>query len=288
MTGLGLRHALGRSLSIDDGDGHQLATYNYGPEAPRSYFHPVAPPGAPPLSLRPHDHIWHTGLFFSWKYVDDTNFWEFGDGHVVSRDLAVTRHDTGGVRWTERNDWIRGSEDTPVLLREQRTIALCQNGPERSTIHWQSTFHTDRRRRLHSDPNRGYAGIGVRLIRDFQHKPHVLDAGGRNQPEEIRGAREPWVAWQGRYDSTLEWAGIALFEHPDNPDYPAPIFLGKNLSAMAFLGSGFLFQREHMIYPDRPLTLRYAFTIHQGEATTADYADWYEGYRHASIPAKNE
>jgi hypothetical protein len=277
---LGIHHALGDTLSLDDGTGHRLVTYHYGPDEPRSYLHPVAPLGAPPLSLRPHDHIWHHGLFFAWKFVDETGFWEHGKGHVVSQRLSITTHTPEEVAWEQRNDWIQGlAPDGPVLLREERTVRLRLEDERRYTIHWHSIFHTDQERRLHSVPGRGYAGIGIRLIRDFQSHPRLLGAGGQNDVPTVRGAREPWAAWQGRYDATLGWAGIALFEHPSNPGFPAPVFVGKQLADMAFLGSGFVFDRDFVLRPAEPLSLAYAFAVHRGEATEADYVRWYEAYR---------
>jgi hypothetical protein len=223
-------------------------------------------------------------VFVSWKFVDDTNFWEPGQGRVVSRALAITAHTPAAVVWLQHNDWVQGlAADGPVVLREERTVGLHLQDARRYVIRWRSTFRADRDRRLHSDPDRGYAGLGIRLIRDFQVRPRLLAAGGQNDPATVRGAREPWAAWQGRYDATLEWAGAALFEHPSNPDFPAPVFIGKQLAAMAFLGSGFVFGRDFVIRPQEPLNLTYALHVHRGEASADDYARWYDAYR-ASPP----
>ncbi|MCL4545985.1 MAG: PmoA family protein [Chloroflexi bacterium] len=264
---LGLHHVLGDALAIDDGSGGLLATYHYSTEDLRSYFHPLAPPGAPPLTLAsPHDHTWHTGMFFAWKFVDEVNFWEPGQGRVVSRALTVTAHRSDEVTWSQENEWRAGaSGEGSVLLREQRDLALQLLDEQRYVIHWRLAFRCDSARRLHADPDRGYGGLGIRLIRDFQARPKLLAAGGQNDLTSIRGTRAPWAAIAGKYDATHEWASLVMFEHPSNPNFPAPVFLGKDLCAMAFLGSGFTFGRNYTIQPDMPLTLRYTVLVHRGE-----------------------
>ena len=40
--------------------------------------------------LRPKDHVWHLGVWFSWKYLNGVNYWEPSSGKTIIRS-AVPR-----------------------------------------------------------------------------------------------------------------------------------------------------------------------------------------------------
>src|SRR5580700_648330 len=51
--------------------------FNFDPAKGKPFFNPVAPGGGTPLNgFRPPDHLWHYGLWFSWKYINHVNYWE--------------------------------------------------------------------------------------------------------------------------------------------------------------------------------------------------------------------
>jgi hypothetical protein len=58
-------------------NGQVVWQFNFGANATKPFFHPVAPPGGPVLTLdRPPDHPWHRALWFSWKFINGVNYWE--------------------------------------------------------------------------------------------------------------------------------------------------------------------------------------------------------------------
>jgi len=64
-------------------EGRPLLQYRYDGRSSKPYFDVVnLPPtarrraGENVALARPHDHVWHFGLFFSQRYVDGLNFWE--------------------------------------------------------------------------------------------------------------------------------------------------------------------------------------------------------------------
>ncbi len=67
-----------RESSVALMQGEQVVwKFSHDPEAPKSYFHPVALPDGPVLTWnQPPDHRWHHGLWFSWKFLNGVNFWE--------------------------------------------------------------------------------------------------------------------------------------------------------------------------------------------------------------------
>ena len=61
-------------------DGKLLWNFEIDNPEGRPFFHPLnLPSGKPITDLRPKDHIWHLGYWFSWKYVNGVNYWEPDD-----------------------------------------------------------------------------------------------------------------------------------------------------------------------------------------------------------------
>jgi hypothetical protein len=50
---------------------------HHDPAAGKPFFHPLTlPDGTVLTDLRPDDHPWHRGLWWSWKFINGVNYWE--------------------------------------------------------------------------------------------------------------------------------------------------------------------------------------------------------------------
>ena len=66
----------GTSVALEN-DGQAVWRLNCGGDQPKPHFHPVALPDGRVLTWdRPPDHVWHHGLWFSWKFINGLNYWE--------------------------------------------------------------------------------------------------------------------------------------------------------------------------------------------------------------------
>jgi hypothetical protein len=277
MTPLGLFHAPGERIDVSACDGQVLASYHYGADLQRPYLHPLAPPGGPAVTLAsPHDHPWHHGAFLSWKFVDGRDLWQGDGGRAVSGPLELTEHCDDRVRWSHMVDWREDEDGSgPRLLVERRDLTVRLVDDTRSLVRWSSTFEVERPIRVHAD-ERGYGGFGIRLIRDLQWGYRLFTADGEVEAHEVRGSRSLWSSWYGLDDVDHGWVGVTLFEDPDNPHAPSPLFVPRVIQQMAYLSSGFTFGRDHTIDPDSPLTLRYGLLLHRGEP--ADSPGTWQGW----------
>ena len=51
--------------------------FRYEEGLDKPYFHPLRTVEGTTLTAeRPADHIWHYGLWFSWKFINGVNYWE--------------------------------------------------------------------------------------------------------------------------------------------------------------------------------------------------------------------
>ena len=102
------------------------------PAQGKPYFHPLATPGGTVLTdLQPADHPWHRGLWWSWKLINDTNYWE-DDGQFIPKvrttDVTACKlepHDDGSARMTFslRYHPARGS---PVMTERRTLVVSCR------------------------------------------------------------------------------------------------------------------------------------------------------------------
>ena len=53
--------------------------YNFNNRFGKPYFHPVRVKNSTLTCVSPPDHPWHLGLWFSWKYINGVNYWEYLD-----------------------------------------------------------------------------------------------------------------------------------------------------------------------------------------------------------------
>ncbi|HLS91526.1 MAG TPA: DUF6807 family protein, partial [Limnochordia bacterium] len=77
-NGFTVIHTLDESVRVQRGP-VVLLEYHYAPdvpqyESPKPYIDPLATPLGDAVTLdRPHDHLWHRGLYFGWAHVNDNH-----------------------------------------------------------------------------------------------------------------------------------------------------------------------------------------------------------------------
>lgn len=178
----------------------------------RPFFHPLALPGGRTLTdLRPADHVWHLGAWFSWKFINGVNYWEPADAARTGAEPAgETRVVKKAVR-TEGLDCVvdlklaygpRGA-DAPVLL-EDRTVTIDPPDPNggyiittRHTFTAQADVTLDRTP-PHGDVKTGawgggYAGATLRLAPDVAKAFAVRGFAGGTTPAACTGAETTFL-----------------------------------------------------------------------------------------------
>ncbi len=73
-------------------EGETLATYSFSTsDSAKPYIHPLRTvAGVPLTAFQPSDHVWHRGLWFSWKYINGVNYWEEAPKEIDGRLLSVS------------------------------------------------------------------------------------------------------------------------------------------------------------------------------------------------------
>lgn len=223
------------------------------------YCHPVTLPDGGELTLDlPADHPWHSGMTFAWKYLNGCNVWDFEAsgpkaGSVVHRDLRLSDHEpelTQTLVW--RDDQERD------LLEDRRTLRVSANEQGLPMFDWHFHF-TALAEEVVCERHVGWGGYGGFYIRFARGTdPVILNAEGKTNIEEEDRFRSRWCAFafaRDGFPSRTNYehkAGMAIFDHPDNPRHPTPWLTFNRMNCQKLMPA---FLR------DEPLTLRRGDTL---------------------------
>lgn len=278
------------SLALMNGD-NIVWQLNYDEKEDKPYFHPVAlTDGTVLTELRPPDHVWHRGLWWSWKTINRLNYWE---EDKVSH-LANERNEITAVKLKTHPDKSADAEihisyhprGRPPVLTEKRLLKI--SPPDEKGIYyidWKSTFTAKdkdavlERTPVLGQPNGvawgGYAGLSVRFA-DIAKNWRVVDSEANTYNKEFNTAKAPWC------DYTIEPtpgkpAGIVIFDHPDNPRHPTPwyVILGPG---MKYFSPAFLFYEPYTLKANDTLTLKYRILIHPGRTDRSMLEDQWQTF----------
>ena len=201
-------------------DGETIWQFTWDQTEGKPFFHPLRTPGGPELTaLHPADHIWHYGLWFSWKYINEINYWEQNpqtdksEGQTAWSAPTITTHRDGRAEIVLKVDYIHPTGR--VDLTETRTMTVSPVGNDGAYhIDWSATFTAGTagayldRTPLPDEPNGviwgGYAGLSARL-------------GLGSDPVEMVSAEGPLTNWVNDRQRPRTNA-VAVTVYPQQPD----------------------------------------------------------------------
>lgn len=234
---------------------------------PKVYFHPLSTVDGKVLTaLRPADHPWHRGLWWSWKYINGLNYWEEdrqtgksqGVNEFTGVNVSVRPDSTAHVVLT----FSYHPPEKPTVLSEIRTLDMsCPDANGSYRIDWTSVFTVgDLPLKFERTPPRekggaswgGYAGLSLRFppgikgwsFRTSEHAKSAMEGNGK-------GAC--WADFSGPE------TGIAVFDHPSNVRHPSPWYLNQELP---YFSPALLFDGPLDLAPRQELKLHYRILVH--------------------------
>jgi len=243
---------------------------NYRRQEGRPYFHPLSlTDGTALTSLRPADHPWHRGLWLSWKYINGINYWDpdLPEGQTEVVDVKTRPGTDYSAQIEMYISYHRVQE--PAVLTERRTLAV--SAPDRNGcyyIDWLSVFTAGDKNVLldrtgipgekNGKSYGGYAGLSLRMAA-YTKGWQFLGSEGPLEPES-RGCKARWVDFSGRI-ANGGFAGVAIFDHPDNPRHPSSWWLS---ASMPYFSPALLFDKPYTLAAGKTLKLRYRIWVHKG------------------------
>lgn len=275
--------------TVDIWIGDQFFTsyrYNTGEKLP--YFFPVnGPSGISVTSVRNPQYPHHASLWFGCDRVNGGNYWQdkMEHGRILTESLVLQ----GATRGTSADlPTMSGQEvmisqtciwrrpGTPEPFRDTRRYVITAPSTELrvidATITLEALIDVEIEKTNHSffslraDPAFAVALGGT-----------MVNAEGIKGEKETFGKGSPWMAFFGKHGTGVE-EGIALFQHPSNPWYPAPWFTRD----YGFLSPTPMFWpqdgKSTKLKQGEKLALRYRTVVFAGDAESAKLNELYEVY----------
>jgi hypothetical protein len=260
-------------------DGHLVTQYHVGPRegvpvpagAPRRpYFFPVLGPADIPLTDlgKPHDptgsHAHHYSLWLAHASVAGRDFWSEHGGCIRHVRLEATEDGPLFARVAHCTAW---HDDAPYLT-ERRSVACFapQDGPR--LLDFDLEFApAGASVELGTTP---FGFLAVRVAQSmtvFDGGGDIVNAVGRRNEQGAHLRPAPWIDLSGPV-SASEWGGVALLDHPDNPNHPTRWHCRND----GWAGASFNATEPRVLEAGEILRLRYRVLLHRHDAIGGEVA----------------
>ncbi|TFG49216.1 MAG: hypothetical protein E4H40_03345 [Candidatus Brocadiia bacterium] len=264
---------------------------NHGKQQGQPYFHPLSSnDGTELTALRPKDHPWHRGLWFSWKYINGVNYWDPeippGQTDVINFESRLNKDYSAEI---EMSISYHPPQESAVLT-EKRFIAAA--APDKNGcyyIDWFTIFTAgdnnvllDRTALPGEKGGKSYGGYGGLSLRmaEYTKSWHFVGSEGPLEPES-RGSYARWVDFSGKI-ANGQTAGVTIFDYPENPSHPSSWWLS---GSMPFFSPAVLIHKPLTLSAGQSLTLRYRIYVHTGASNKATLENIWKGLLATRDPA---
>lgn len=257
--------------------GQEYARYAFGPTRWKPYLYPLrASNGLSLLADAPTDHRHHHGFWVGHGRVDDVDCWleRHNSGRIVHKKFenVTSGEDVGG--FTEICEWTAPSGS--VVLTDTRTFTFYETPVDARIFDFEIVLRAANQTpvTLHPTNEAGIPHIRVAEGLSVKTGGTLTNAEGKKNERGTYRQRSPWLDCSGKLGRLN--CGIALFDHPNNPDYPTPWFTRDYGPFSPNYG---LFQEDPIVIaPRRPLRLRYRIYTHSGDVTEGNVQAAYDAY----------
>lgn len=184
----------------------------------RPYIHPIlAPDGKGVLTeYSPGHHKHQTGLYSGITRVNGRDYFHHPQGDYWRRVSAKVVESKGTtVKWQTVYDLL-DSTGKAVLTETQNWSMRERNGQYLLDLEWTGNAHTDV-----TIGKYDYGGLFLRMPWKPGMAGEVVNAA-RQKNEKAEGQSAPWVDVGMQVEGRSDWAHIAMFDHPQNRNYPTP------------------------------------------------------------------
>lgn len=258
--------------------GDDLVTaYRINKKQKYPYFYPVHGPasgqGLTTAGTEPYPH--HSSLFFGCDRVNGGNYWQdsLRRGQIVS--LVLKCEQETGERVTLYNECHWRQPGKEPVIHDFRHIAFSAPSEKIRFIDFDIRLLplTD----LHIEKtNHSLFAARMSPALSVDAGGRLVNASGDSGEEGTFAVPAPWCDYSGTIGEQVE--GLAIFQHPDNPLYPAPWFTRDygffSPTPLYWPPSGEGVRLEE----GEEVRLRYRVVIHEGTAEEAELAALFEAY----------
>jgi hypothetical protein len=275
--------------SLDILENHELVTrYHIGPTGEpqpmfrRPFLYPVHGPDGIALTEfgKPHDptgsHAHHYSIWIAHAGVAGQDFWSERRGGIIAHDSLPLLED-GAVfcRLVQTTRWLTAPAGGEDLLHEKRTLTFYRAEPDFRIIDVELEFTPPGAQPVTlGQTNFGFLAVRIaQSMTVFDGGGEIRNAAGDLNEREVHTKQATWIDQSGPVGED-RWAGVAIFDHPDNPRHPTYWHCRND----GWAGAAFNLNEAYAIEPGQPLRLRYRLCLHRHDALRGRVAERYAEY----------
>jgi len=239
-------------------DGKDVWRLNYSQtKDTKPHFSILGPVAGPNLvCTKPKDHVWHHGLWFSWKFINGLNYWEEKNGKSEGKTAwekpAIQTKEDGSAT-------IQFAIQYGDVLKEARTISISTPDKEGGyTLDWAMTFTATADAKLDRYmPWGGYGGMSARLNQSFTNM-QPLTAQGLS---ELKGGKAHVDAKAAEMSGTIDGQECGMAMVAEGTWY---LICQPTPNRFFFFNDAVLYKNPKELKAGDTLSLRYRIYVHKG------------------------
>jgi hypothetical protein len=266
-----------------------VTTYHVGPtrQPPeddalairRPFLYPVIGPGGASLTEvgKPHDptgsHAHHRSVWIAHASVDGLDFWSQRGGVIAHDGFEAVEDGPVFCRLVHKTRWLAGGR---AILRGRRDLTFHRAAADFRLIDVLLELSPAGAKPVTlGKTNFGFLAVRVaQSMTVFDGGGEILNARGDRNEQGAHTKRAAWIDQSGPV-APGTWGGVAILDHPENPNHPAAWHCRND----GWAGASFNMHGPTTIQPGQALRLRYRLVLHRRDAAGAKVAQRWEEYR---------
>jgi hypothetical protein len=265
--------------------------FNYSKSEGKPYFHPLSTLNGSVLTeLRPADHPWHRGIWFSWKFINGLNYWEEdrttgqSEGITELKSVKVKAIRNFAAEFQMKLAYHPSNQSD--ILKEDRLVTVSTPAGDGSyCILWDSRFTAigdevvlDRTPLLQEPKGQswgGYAGFSARLNNQFQEARAINEKG---EAEKLSGNPSYWMTYEMRKLNS-DWMTVTIFDHPGNRNSPNKWYLTVDSKVpFYYFSPALLYDSKLVLKEGEVLKLKYMLLVNSGKPTVNQLQAYWQNF----------
>jgi putative heme-binding domain-containing protein len=245
----------------------------------RPHLHPVRDPSGKVILTedKPADHPWQHGIFTGFHLVNGFNYWKEDQGRQHFVQLLDLKEAADLVSWRALVELK--APDGEIVLEEEDAIRI--HAPESADAYLIDFDLLLRARDRNVNFGKFFVGgLSVRMPWDKANprQTHLNSEGKRNRDCEQQRAK--WCNVERPFaDETL---GIAILDHPDNPNHPC----GWRADEQGLINPNISSQGDWSIAALKEQSFKYRLVVYRGSATSEQLAARFEAFAREARESK--
>ena len=215
------------------------------------------------------DHKHHRSIWAAWGDVNGADCWSEEEGHgwIAQKYFTLFSEGFTSANFRMLNHWT--DKNKKKLLEENRSVTIYNAGEDSCLMDFESRYFASESDVVFGDTKEGGL-LCVRMATPLEGDKGglMVNAYGARGEEEVWGRKAPWCDYSGTIEGKK--VGIALFDSPNNPQYPVH-WHARNYGLFAanpFGVSGFTGNRQlngsYTLKKGTEMTFEYRILIHKG------------------------